>query len=380
MSLDTALALNNEGRYEEANQIFKQLMDRSDLQASIEYAANLFKGLGVKKNISEACQILDKALEISQSIALADKYANLRFQDFDIFSSDVSEEERKEYLEKTFSLFEFATFDSQKPFTYFNFGACFEYGYGTTIDLKRAQENYAISLNICNNRRGYTNTKNKLNFHLGRLRLLDQSTFNQGIQNILTAAEANYVPSFVYAGRLYYEGLLIQKNDARAFYFFKMASKSGICEGQFYLAEMYENGIPNVCEKNINKAIELYFAVATVLTGKNNVKIESLPKICSKPENCEPIGQRAIEKLRTYRPGLLNLLNTYEKCEKNEPKCTLNFFNEKMVLQHEFMCFDEPHLVLNNCICKSCMKNCYENCCVIDAGINKCFCDCMCNH
>lgn len=364
--------LLNQCKYEEANRILLPLTKTSNPQALFLYAQNLYNGNGVKRNRPEAYKLFDKVLDICADVKSIEKYVNMRFEDFDIFSSSVSEKEKDENMKRTFSLYDFAAmYESTHPFVYYNFGTCYESGYGTMIDYEESIKNYEKALNLI--KKGFGNTKKRLHFHLGRLKLRNEKTFNSAVKHIQLAVESGYSPSFVYLGRLLYEGKIVKKDDSTAFNLFSLAAKKGVIEGQFYLAEMYEKGIEKVVEKNLNKAIDLYFAVAVALSGRNNVTIESLPKIASLPENWDPIDQRAIEKLRNYRPQLINLLDKYKFKKENE--CTSNAIEES--LQHCFICYDRPDTILDRCICSYCMKNCYEGCFLIDYGIAHHRCGCL---
>lgn len=377
MTLEEASRLQNEERYEEANQIF--VNNLNNMNARVSYARNLYYGNGVEKNRSEAYKLFDDVINATQNLKIIEMYANLRFLDADIFMPNVSELKRYEAMTRTFDLLEFAiTFGSTHPHIYCNYGLCYETGYGTVPNYEKAIMYYTQSIQLAV--RGFENTRNKLFFRIGRLQLFNENTLLEGFKNIKIAAENNYLPSFVYIGRICYEGKIVDKDESTAFFYFTKAAKKGVIEGQFYLAEMYEKGIEKVVEKNLNKAIELYFAVATSLSGKNEVIIESLPKTASLPENCEPIDQRAIEKLRTYRPELLNLLEKYKNCSSQFENCTKEFTHDNGVYQRTFNCFDQPNMIVNyDCICANCMKKCYDKSRLIDHGILKMYCDCLCS-
>ncbi|KAK8895095.1 hypothetical protein M9Y10_023537 [Tritrichomonas musculus] len=378
--LQYAISKMKDENYEEANRVLSELSDGGNISAMVMFATNIYYGSGIEKNRKRAYDILNSAIEFSNDVSVIEKSCSLRFKDLEIFSPEISEEERNELIERTFNLLQFAPmYGSTHPFVFMNLGTCNESGYGTNIDLNMAQKYYSQSLEYCLKKRGFENTKIKISFKLGRLQLNDINKLSEGAKNIIYSANSGLLESFVYAGRLFYEGKIIPKDDSKAFHFLNEAAKKGIIEAQYYLGEIIEKGIPNVVGKNMEKAIELYFSVALSLLGRKSVILESLPKVATTPENFIPIDQKSIEKLKIYSPEKIILLEQYKKLQSKDEDCTFNFTHDNMVYQHFYSCYSRPDLILNSGICSNCMKKCYDDCCIIDKGVCHCFCDCQCS-
>lgn len=376
MSYEEALRLQEEERYEEANQMFMKLQN-SNLQAAIILAVNIYSGLGIAKDRARSYDIFERIINRTQNLRAIEIYSKFRYQDQDIFLPSVSEAERYESMTRAFTLLEFAVvFGSQDFEVYLCLGRCYESGYGTISDKNKAIEYYQIALQLT----PHDNVQIILLFKIGRLQLFNTNTLEKAIKNLQISAERGNTAAYVYLGRIFYEGKIAEKDDSSAYFYFSMAAKNGIVEGQFYLAEMYEKGIEKVVEKNLKKAIDLYFAVAMSLCGRNDVIIESLPNEVSLPENCERIDQRALEKLKIYKPEILSLIEKIESCGSKSDSCTVSYFNRNYVIQKYYACDDLPNFQFSaDCICENCMKKCFSKHRLVDNGIGSFFCDCFCN-
>lgn len=379
-SLNRAISLISEKKYSEANEILGELTYRGNIQATQLLAENNFYGRGVEQDRETAYVILTSAIERTQSMALIEKLCLLRAEDHDRIEAEQNEKQKKEFYEETFNYLMMATFNnSRNPEIYFLLGCFYESGTGTEVDLASAQENFKRAAEIC-----YQDVNNRLDlfissgFRLGRLQLNFENTLKDGVNNILNCTQYLNIAK-VFAGRFYYEGKLVEKDYSKAFDFFKNAAKFGLLEAQFYLAEMYENGIPNVCEKDLNKAVELYFSVAMSLCNRGKSIIESLPPLATSPEYCVPIDQRSIEKLKIHRPQLLDTLNNYKKLCSNE-ECTQHFTKNQLTFQHTYNLYNYPGFSYSHSVCSNCMQKCYDGYYIMDLGVSVSYCDCRCSH
>lgn len=379
-SINRARVLMSENKYSEANEILVELTYRGSVQATTLLAENNFYGRGVEADRETAYVILTSAIERTQNLGLIEFLVLLRTIDHERINAEYDEKAKKEFFEETFNYLIYASFNnSNNPNIYFTLGTFYETGTGTEINLESAQDNYKRAAEIC-----YQDVQNNFDlfinsgFRLGRLQLNFEQALKDGVNNIINCSQYLNVAK-VYAGRIFYEGKLIEKDYSKAFDYFQNAAKAGILEAQFYLAEMYENGIPNVCEKNLNKAIDLYFAVAMNLVNRGKCIIECLPPLATSEEYCVPIEKRSIEKLKIHRPQLLEIVEkNKQKCLKE--KCTRCFTKNQAIMQHAFYTINYPGNSTNNCTCLNCMQKCYDGYSLMDFGIIPSICNCKCSN
>lgn len=377
-ALAQAKSLMESNNYADANTILADLVSRGNTKATIFLSDNHFYGRGADQDRSIAYDILNNANERAPDIELIEHLCRLRLRDIDR-ANQLSEKEKNEFFEAMYDNFTYASlYESNDPGTYFVLGLLYETGTGTSVNLYNAQENYYKSLQLSLNRQNQDkDLLYQAAFHLGRLQLNYENTQKDGASNIISSAD--YINcAKVYAGRLYYEGKIIEKNLSKAFDLFKKAADMGIIEAQFYLAEMYEFGASGIVEQNLDKAIDLYFSVATVLANRGNCIIESLPPLATSPEYSGPIDKRAIEKIELYRPDLLSMLEKYKKiC--NRDQCTRTFTGTGFSIQHSFSSANTKGYLSGHSFCLQCAKKCFNNANIIDKGICSNFCDCTCH-
>ena len=378
--IEQAKMLMSQNRYDEANEILADLTFRGNITATKLLAMNHFYGKGLEQDRETAYVIVNSAIERTQSIILSELLCELRIADFDRVQAELNDKEKKEFFEETFNTLIILSYsDCQNPKIFYYLGNFYESGTGTQIDLNSAQASYEKAAQMSyQDQQKYQNIFYESTFRLARLQLNSEAKLQEGITNITNFAD-NFIKMQILAGRRYYEGKLIPKDESKAFKYFTNTAKVGIYEGQFYLAEMYEKGISNVCEKDTNKAIELYFSVAMSLVNRGKLVLESLPPNATIPENCVPIEQKSIERLKILRPQLLEVLDKYKKLCSNDI-CTRSFTKEELTYQHTYDVINFPGLVYGNSICNRCMNKCFDGCTAVDDGIMQSYCDCKCYH
>ena len=206
------------GNFEDANVALLQLAKNGHLRATLKFAENLINGIGIEKNRSEAYRLLENACEMNPGRKAPEEIACFLIKDLSVFSPEVSEDERNKFLTKTFNFHQKALENkSNHIFVLFNLGVFYECGYGTNIDFDQAKKLYRYILQLCSKKRGFKNTVIKTRFRLGRLLLMEPTNLEEGFDHLLYAANNNYLESFVYVGRLYYEVKIVTKDDIKAF-------------------------------------------------------------------------------------------------------------------------------------------------------------------
>ena len=82
----------------------------------------------------------------------------------------------------------------------------------------------------------------------------------KGVSMVERAARRGILNGLVKMGRIYLQGRLVPKDEARAFVNFKKAAEKGSAEGKYFLSLCYRNGIG--CRINYNTAAQLAYEAA----------------------------------------------------------------------------------------------------------------------
>lgn len=215
---------------------YQQAANAKNSLAMVELAQIYFDGEGVEKNIKKYEQLLNAAMDLGNGDAayrLGSHYVT-------------SGKNAESGFAKAYNYFDKAAKLGHNEATLWSsLGLCYQFGYGTKVNISKAREYYEKALLIGDETDKYSLAK-FLHQH-GR----NKEDAINAEKLMIESAESGYTPAQVELGIWYTQGLGVEEDILKAINYFARAAEAGDAYAQTNLGKMYLNGqgvSPNLTE------------------------------------------------------------------------------------------------------------------------------------